>query len=117
MPCLLLIIGRSSLESPALLLTALPRNTPAYVDAVDWSAMSEMDGKRLRELGLCEGASIELLHRAGLLSWLLDRFGWRRRGAHACRLGRMIVAMRARHAAAIEVRTGPAPQDQSEPAR
>jgi len=79
-------------------LTTLAPNRPAYVDSIDWSAMSDMDGKRLRELGLCEGASIELLHRAG----------WTRAGAHACRVGRMIVAMRATHAAAISVRTEPA---------
>ena len=81
-----------------MLLTTLAPNSPAYVDTVDWTAMSDMDGRRLRELGLCEGASIELLHRAGLTG----------RGAHACRVGRMIVAMRAAHAAAITVRTGPA---------
>ena len=80
-------------------LTALAPNLPAYVDNIDWNAMSDADGRRLRELGLCEGASIELLHRAG----------WLRRGAHACRVGRMIVAMRAAHAAAISVRTGPGP--------
>jgi ferrous iron transport protein A len=82
-----------------LRLTSLARNRPAYVDNVDWSAMGESDGKRLRELGLCEGASIELLHRAGFTG----------RGAYACRVGRMTVAMRASHAAAIVVRTGPAP--------
>lgn len=90
-------------------LTSLDPHRPAYVDEIDWSAMSDADGKRLRELGLCEGASIELLHRAGLLGWLLGRFGIRRTGAHACRVGRMIVAMRASHAAAIGVRTGADP--------
>jgi len=80
-----------------LRLTSLDRNRPAYVDSVDWSAMPDADGRRLRELGLCEGASIELLHRSLF------------RKAHACRIGRMIVAMRADHAAAIGVRTGPAP--------
>ena len=75
-----------------VLLTALTPNSPAYVDTVDWTAMSDSDGKRLRELGLCEGASIELLHRS-----LFKK-------AHACRVGRMIVAMRAAHAAAITVR-------------
>ncbi|HEY1125611.1 MAG TPA: FeoA family protein [Sphingobium sp.] len=79
-------------------LTSLDRNRPAYVDSVDWSAMPDADGKRLRELGLCEGASIELLHRSLF------------RKAHACRIGRMIVAMRHGHAAAIAVRTGPAPK-------
>ncbi|MBO9576445.1 MAG: ferrous iron transport protein A [Sphingobium sp.] len=90
-------------------LTALARNLPAYVDSIDWSAMPDADGRRLRELGLCEGASIELLHRGGLLAWLLGRFGMQNRGTHACRVGRMTVAMRASHAAAIAVRTGPAP--------
>ena len=80
-------------------LTSLDRNRPAYVDSVDWSALPDADGKRLRELGLCEGASIELLHRAGFTG----------RGAYACRVGRMTIAMRADHAAAIAVRTGPAP--------
>lgn len=81
-------------------LTSLDRNRPAYVDSVDWSAIPDADGSRLRELGLCEGASIELLHRAGFTG----------RGAYACRVGRMTVAMRASHAAAIAVRTGPAPK-------
>ena len=80
-------------------LTSLDRNRPAYVDSVDWAAMPDADGRRLRELGLCEGASIELLHRAGFTG----------RGAYSCRVGRMTVAMRASHASAITVRTGPAP--------
>lgn len=76
-------------------LTALARNLPAYVDRVDWSAIPETDGRRLRELGLCEGVAIELLYRGGFTG----------RGAYACRVGRMIVAMRALHASAIDVRT------------
>lgn len=84
-------------------LTALLPNRPAFVDQVDWLAMNDADARRLRELGLCEGASIELLHRAG----------WFRRGAHACRIGRMTIAMRANHAAAVTVRDGPAPSDPS----
>jgi ferrous iron transport protein A len=95
-------------------LSVLARNIPAYVDSVDWSAMPETDGKRLRELGLCEGASIELLHRGSLLSLLLSLFGLPRRGVHACRVGRMIVAMRATHADAIDVRIGAEPDDATE---
>ena len=79
-------------------LTLLAPHSPAYVESIDWSAIPDSDGKRLRELGLHEGASIELLHRAGFTG----------KGAHACRIGRMIVAMRAAHAAAIDVRTGAA---------
>jgi len=88
-------------------LSTLARNIPAYVDSVDWSAIPESDGKRLRELGLCEGASIELLHRAGFTG----------RGAHACRVGRMIVAMRAAHADAIDVRMGAEAEDAAETAQ
>ncbi len=75
--------------------------------------MPDADGKRLRELGLCKGASIELLHRAGILGWLAQRVGlthWPQRGAHSCRVGRMTIAMRATHAEAIHVRTGPTPK-------
>jgi ferrous iron transport protein A len=82
------------MKADAVRLNRLAPNCPAHVDNIDWAAMSAADGARLRELGLDEGASIELLHRAG----------WLRPGAHACRVGRMIVAMSAAHAAAISVR-------------
>ena len=55
------------------------------------------EAQRLREFGVEEGATVEVLHRAGLLG----------RGALACRIGRMTVAMRHAHADAIHVRTGP----------
>lgn len=76
-------------------LTDLPLRQPAYVDVIDWSALSTSEGQRLREFGLCEGASVEALHRGGL-------FG---NGPIACKVGRMIVAMRRNHAAAVTVRT------------
>ncbi|MET0136893.1 MAG: FeoA family protein [Sphingobium sp.] len=79
-------------------LDKLPRGRAAYVDRIDWTGMSPSEGQRLREFGLCEGASVELLHRGGL-------FGG---GAIAVRIGRMIVAMRTGHAVAIEVVTGAA---------
>jgi len=93
------------MKADDLRLDRLAPNRPAYVDHVDWAAMTESDGARLRELGLDEGASIELLHRAG----------WTGRGAHACRVGRMIVAMRAAHAAAITVRTDHASGEAADP--
>lgn len=71
----------------------LPLRQPAYVAAVDWAALSPAEGQRLREFGLCEGAQIEALHRGGLLG----------RGPLACRIGRMTIAMRRAHAAAISV--------------
>lgn len=80
-------------------LDKLPAGKPAWVEAIDWASMSPADGQRLREFGIHEGASIELLHRGGILGG----------GAVAARIGRMTVAMRARHAAAIAVSTGSAP--------
>lgn len=77
-------------------LDRLPTRQPAYVDHVHWDWLSDAEAQRLREFGICEGASVELLHRSGL-------FG---RGALACRIGRMTIAMRRNHAAAIVVRTG-----------
>ncbi len=79
-------------------LTELPLRQPAYVDVIDWNVLSATEGQRLREFGLCEGASVEALHHGGL-------FG---RGPIACKVGRMTIAMRRNHAEAITVRTGPA---------
>lgn len=77
-------------------LTDLPLRQPAFVDRIDWNALSLSEAQRLREFGLCEGASVEALNRAGL-------FG---KGALACRIGRMTIAMRRAHADAVTVRTG-----------
>lgn len=79
-----------------LRLTELPLRQPAIVDVIDWDALPASDGQRLREFGLCEGASIEALHRGGLLG----------RGPIACKVGRMTIAMRRNHAAAVTVRAG-----------
>lgn len=76
-------------------LTELPLRQPAYVDVIDWDALSHGEGQRLREFGLCEGASVEALHHGGL-------FG---NGPIACKVGRMTIALRRAHAAAVTVRT------------
>lgn len=87
---------------PFLRLTDLPLRQPAYVDLIDWSALSDTEGQRLREFGLCEGASVEALHHGGVIL----------KGPIACRIGRMTIAMRRTHAAAVTVRLGP---DDSQP--
>jgi len=74
-------------------LVRLPRHQPGAVATVDWSKLSEPEGRRLRELGLDEGVEVELLHRSGLLGG----------GPIACRIGRMIVALRRHVASAIHV--------------
>lgn len=82
------------LEDPHLRLDQLSPRQPARIDAITWTTLSDLEGQRLRELGIGEGVTIEVLHHGGL-------FG---RGPIACRVGRMTIAMRRMHAAAITVR-------------
>jgi ferrous iron transport protein A len=75
-----------------LRLDQLPFRTPAIVGAIDWAALSDGDGKRLRNLGFDEGVEIEALHAA---PWGRDPL--------AVRIGRMTVAMRRAQASAVSV--------------
>ncbi|MGP1282385.1 MAG: FeoA family protein [Parasphingopyxis sp.] len=70
----------------------LPLRQSALIAAINWSALSPADAKRLRELGFDEGVTVEPLHRAP--------FG---RDPIACKVGRMTIAVRRAHASAIEV--------------
>lgn len=74
-------------------LADLPFQHEATIATIDWSALSERDGRRLRELGFDEGVAVEPLHGGGLVA----------RDPLAVRIGRMTVAIRRAHAAAIEV--------------
>lgn len=78
-------------------LDLLPAGRSAYIDRIEWDALSPGEAQRLREFGVDEGSTIETLHRGGLMG----------RGALACQIGRMTIAMRREHAAAIHIRTGP----------
>lgn len=71
----------------------LPLRKAALIDSIDWSALSEAEGRRLRELGFDEGVAIETLHSGSV-------FG---RDPLACRVGRMTVAIRRAQAGAIRV--------------
>ncbi len=73
-------------------LDELPLRAPARISAIDWAALAPREGQRLRELGFDEGVAVEALHRGP--------FG---RDPIACRIGRMTVAIRRAHAAAISV--------------
>lgn len=73
-------------------LDQLPFRTPATVSAIDWAALSDGDGKRLRNLGFDEGVEVEALHAA---PWGKDPL--------AVRIGRMTVAMRRAQAGAVSV--------------
>ncbi len=70
----------------------LPLNATARIVSIDWSAIPESEGHRLRSLGLEAGAKVEALHR-GILFW---------RDPLAVRVGRMTVALRRKVAMAID---------------
>ncbi|USA38679.1 FeoA family protein [Pelagerythrobacter marinus] len=74
-------------------LDQLDRGQRATVVAVDWASLAPEDAKRLRAMGLDEGASVSLAHRG--------MFG----GGDplAVTVGRMTVALRRAHAAAMQV--------------
>jgi ferrous iron transport protein A len=74
-------------------LDQLPLNQAAKIVAIDWSCLGDTEAHRLRDLGFDEGAEVETLHRG----WFLFR------DPIAVRVGRMTVAIRTTHAAAIEV--------------
>jgi ferrous iron transport protein A len=73
-------------------LDRLKVGTKARVSVIDWSALDESEGCRLRHFGFDEGVTVEPLH--------LGPFG---HDPIAIRVGRMTVAIRRRHAGAISV--------------
>ena len=80
----------------SLRLDQLPFRTPATVTAVQWSALTPSEARRLRNLGLDEGVRIEALHGGPI-----------GRDPLAIRIGRMMVAIRRAHAETISVDTAP----------
>ena len=70
-----------------------PLGVMVRIARIDWTAMSEDEGRRLREFGLMEGCEVTPLHRGSIFS----------RDPLALTIGRMQVIIRAKHAAAIEV--------------
>jgi len=73
-------------------LDALPLKSGGRIVAVDWSRLEQRDARRLRELGVDEGVSVEKLHKG---PFGVDPI--------ACRIGRMTIALRRAQAAAIIV--------------
>lgn len=66
---------------------------PVRIVTVNWALLAADEGKRLKALGVDEGAEVAILHR-GI-------FG--ARDPLAIRLGSMTIALRRSHARAIEV--------------
>jgi ferrous iron transport protein A len=79
-----------------LRLDQLPYRTPARVTAVSWDALTPSEAKRLRNLGLDEGVTVEALHGGPI-----------GRDPLAVRIGRMTVAIRRAHAQTISVDSAP----------
>ena len=73
-------------------LDALPLKSGGRIVAVDWDRLEQRDARRLRELGVDEGVSVEKLHKG---PFGVDPI--------ACRIGRMTIALRRAQAAAIIV--------------
>ncbi|WP_260927036.1 ferrous iron transport protein A [Novosphingobium sp. 9] len=74
-------------------LDLLPAGKTARIVAVNWSALVDEEARRLRALGIEEGARVSVAHR-GIL------FG---RDPIALTIGRMSIALRRAHAVAMEV--------------
>jgi ferrous iron transport protein A len=80
------------LQKGGVNLDTLPIGAAARVISIDWTAIPESEGHRLRSLGLDAGAIVEPLHK-GILFW---------RDPIAVRVGRMTVALRRKVALAIQ---------------
>jgi ferrous iron transport protein A len=74
-------------------LDQLPRGQKARIAHIDWTRLDWREARRMRDLGFEEGGIVESLHR-GVLFW---------KDPLAVRIGRMTVALRKAHAAAMEV--------------
>jgi len=74
-------------------LDQLSRNQSAKITHIDWPAMSEAEGQRLRALGVDEGVDVKTLFRGIFLF----------RDPIAVRVGRMTIALRRAHAAAVSI--------------
>jgi len=74
-------------------LDLLPLRQRAEVVAIDWTAISDNEGRRLRALGIETGVQVEKLYKG--------MFGMN--DPIALRVGRMMIAVRKSHARAIAV--------------
>ena len=79
-------------QPETLSLDQLKVGTKARVLSIEWGLLDEAEGCRLRHFGFDEGMTVEPLH--------LGPFG---RDPVAIRIGRMTVAIRRKHAAAVRV--------------
>ena len=74
-------------------LDQLPPRTRATIASIDWTAVAPDEAKRLQALGIDEGVEVAVAHRGV--------FGGR--DPLAILIGRMVLALRRNHAAAMTV--------------
>lgn len=74
-------------------LDQLPPRTRATIASIDWAAVAPEEAKRLQALGIDEGVEVAVAHRGV--------FGGR--DPLAILIGRMVLALRRNHAAAMTV--------------
>ena len=74
-------------------LDLLPPQRRAEIDSIDWSLLAPDEAKRLRAMGIDEGARVAIAHR-GIFTG---------RDPIAIEIGRMTVALRRAHARAMTV--------------
>ena len=79
--------------TPSTTLDLLPPRRRAEIVAVDWNSLAPEEAKRLRALGIEEGARVAVAHR-GIFAG---------RDPIALEIGRMTVAIRRSHARAMTV--------------
>ena len=79
--------------TPSTTLDLLPPRRRAEIVAVDWASLAPEEAKRLRALGIEEGARVSVAHR-GIFAG---------RDPIALEIGRMTVAIRRSHARAMTV--------------
>ena len=70
-------------------LDTLPIGAIARISAIDWAAIPETEGHRLRSLGIDAGATVEPMHK-GIL--FLARPDCRARGPHAVAMRRKVAS-------------------------
>ena len=75
-------------------LDTLPPLTRAEIIGVDWASLAPEEAKRLRALGIDEGARVAIAHRGIFIG----------KDPIAIMIGRMTVALRRVHARAMTVR-------------
>lgn len=75
-------------------LDSLPPLTRAEIVSVDWDMLAPEEAKRLRALGIDEGARVAIAHRGVFIG----------KDPIAIMVGRMTVALRRVHARAMTVR-------------